>query len=111
MISEVDVNGDGKVDFDEFLVLMAKQLKREFDKEEELVEVFKMFDIDGDGRLSAEDIIDMFRVQNEELSLEDATKMIKLCDKTKKDHLIQFSEFVKVMMYDLDDPTVDLKNY
>lgn len=40
MIVSVDANNDGTVDFDEFLLLMAKQMKQEQAKEEELVSVF-----------------------------------------------------------------------
>jgi len=43
MIKEIDEDGDGSVDFDEFLLLMVKQEKAAEDEEEELVTVFKMF--------------------------------------------------------------------
>ena len=111
LIETVDEDGGGAVDFEEFLVLMAKQMRIEQDREEELIAVFRQFDLDGDGKISAYDLIEIFKQMGEKIEFNEANKMIKLCDKTKKDNFIQFSEFVKVMMYDTEDPTCDPKNY
>merc|ERR1719240_2261958 len=46
MINEVDADGNGTIDFPEFLSLMARNMKNT-DSEEELIEVFKVFDRDG----------------------------------------------------------------
>ena len=50
MIKEVDVDNNGEIDFDEFCGLMVKKMK-ESEPEEELVEVFKIFDKDGNNAL------------------------------------------------------------
>ena len=52
MINEVDADGNGTIDFPEFLSLMARKMK-DTDTEEELVEAFKVFDRDGNGLISA----------------------------------------------------------
>ncbi|XP_048440522.1 calmodulin-like protein 11 isoform X2 [Pyrus x bretschneideri] len=52
MISEVDVDGNGTIEFAEFLSLMANKMK-ETDAEEELKEAFKVFDKDQNGYISA----------------------------------------------------------
>ena len=52
MINEVDADGNGTIDFPEFLSLMARKMK-DTDTEEELVEAFKVFDRDGNGLITA----------------------------------------------------------
>merc|ERR1712151_1443088 len=61
-ISEFAPDGKGMVDFTEFLELM-EQKTREADEERQLVEAFNVFDSDGDGFISPEDI---FHVMGEE---------------------------------------------
>ena len=43
--------GDGTIDFDEFLTMMARKMK-ETDTEEEIREAFKIFDKDNNGLIS-----------------------------------------------------------
>ena len=45
MIAEVDDDGSGEIEFDEFLKLMVKKMQ-ENDNEEELLEAFRVFDRD-----------------------------------------------------------------
>ena len=55
MINEVDVDGNGTIDFPEFLTMMARKM-RDTDSEEEIKEAFKVFDKDGNGDLSRAEI-------------------------------------------------------
>merc|ERR1712167_440585 len=55
MINEVDADGNGTIDFPDFLSLMARKMK-DVDTEEELVEAFKVFDKDGNGFISAAEL-------------------------------------------------------
>jgi len=43
MINEVDADGNGTIDFPEFLTMMARKMK-ESDSEEEIREAFRVFD-------------------------------------------------------------------
>ena len=53
MISEIDDNGDGELDFEEFVTLMEKQTNYVDQTEEELVlAAFKSFDKDHDGKIT-----------------------------------------------------------
>ncbi|KAK2175563.1 hypothetical protein NP493_726g01026 [Ridgeia piscesae] len=55
MINEVDVDGNGEIDFEEFLGMMTKRM-READSEEEIKEAFVVFDRDGDGYLTSREL-------------------------------------------------------
>ncbi|MBA0768455.1 hypothetical protein Gotri_017256 [Gossypium trilobum] len=56
MINEVDADGNGTIEFSEFLNLMAKKMQ-ETDAEEELKEAFRVFDKDLNGYISASEVI------------------------------------------------------
>ena len=43
MINEADINGDGTINFEEFLIMMAKKLTNT-DIGEDIMEAFKVFD-------------------------------------------------------------------
>ena len=75
MINEIDEDGDGSVDFDEFLLLMVKQEKAAEDEEEELVTVFKMFaneDVEGDWQVSADSLVSRFEQLGEVIDYNEA---------------------------------------
>jgi calmodulin len=55
MINELDADGNGTLDFPEFLTMMARKM-RDTDSEEEIKEAFKVFDKDGNGYISAAEL-------------------------------------------------------
>ncbi|RCK56101.1 Vacuolar protein sorting-associated protein 13 [Candida viswanathii] len=79
MINEVDVNSDGSIDFPEFLTMMARKMK-DTDSEAEIAEAFKVFDRNGDGKISAAELRHVLTSIGEKLSDADVDQMIKEAD-------------------------------
>ena len=96
MIREVDLDGNGTIDFKEFLCLMVKKMK-DTDTDEELLEAFKVFDRDGNGFITSHELRNIMNSLGEGLSPEEIEEMIKEAD-LDNDGQIDYEEFVKMMM-------------
>lgn len=96
MITEVDADGNGTIDFAEFLKLMSKKLK-DTDTEEELREAFKVFDKDGNGFISAAELRHVMTNLGEKLTPEEVDEMIREAD-IDGDGQVNYEEFTKMMM-------------
>jgi len=92
----VDADGNGTIDFPEFLSLMARKMK-DTDTEEELIEAFKVFDRDGNGFISAAELRHVMTNLGEKLTDEEVDEMIREAD-VDGDGQINYEEFVKMMM-------------
>ena len=96
IIREVDLDGNGTIDFKEFLCLMVKKMK-DTDTDEELLEAFKVFDRDGNGFITSHELRNIMNSLGEGLSPEEIEEMIKEAD-LDNDGQIDYEEFVKMMM-------------
>jgi len=79
MINEVDADGNGTIDFPEFLTMMARKM-RDTDSEEEIKEAFKVFDKDGNGYISAAELRHVMTNLGEKLSDNEVDEMIREAD-------------------------------
>jgi len=81
MINEVDAdgNGNGTIDFPEFLTMMARKMK-DTDCEEEIREAFRVFDKDGNGFISAAELRHVMTNLGEKLTDEEVVEMIREAD-------------------------------
>src|SRR3954471_13743652 len=79
MINEVDADGNGTIDFPEFLTMMARKMK-DTDSEEEIKEAFKVFDKDGNGFMSAAELRHVMTNRGEKLTDEEVDEMIREAD-------------------------------
>ncbi len=95
MINEVDLDGNGNIDFEEFSSLMSKKMK-EKDTDEELMDAFKLFDKDGNGFISLDELKTVLTNLGEKLSDNDIADMIRDAD-LDGDNAINFEEFVRMM--------------
>lgn len=70
----------------EFLFLMSQSVK-ETDSEQELINAFKVFDKDGSGTISSEELRNALKSLGENLTNEELDEMIKLADKDGDGHI------------------------
>lgn len=79
MINEVDCDGNGVIDFPEFLSMQARKM-RDTDGEEELLEAFRVFDVNGSGFISAAEFRHVMTNLGECLSDEEIDEMFRQAD-------------------------------
>lgn len=79
MVNEVDQDGNGTIEFNEFLQMMSKKMKGG-DGEEELKEAFRVFDKNNDGLISSSELRHVMTNLGEKLSQEEVDDMIKEAD-------------------------------
>jgi len=91
MIDEVDEDGNGTIEFNEFLVMMSRRMK-EHDYEIELQEAFQVFDTNNDGFISEAELRYAMTNLGESLSDDDLKSMIKAAD-LDGDGQINYNEF------------------
>ena len=105
LIVQIDYDQNGKVDFEEFTLLMVK-IKTNSDRNPEpLVNVFKRFDVDGDGQITWQDVLSIFTEIGHDIDEAEAREMVHFFDKDE-DNSINFLEFVQLMMFDTTDEAV-----
>ncbi|KAJ3720397.1 calmodulin-like protein [Lentinula raphanica] len=96
MINEVDVDGNGTIDFNEFLAMMEKKFK-DTDSEEEIRQAFQVFDKDNNGTISATELKAVMESLGEKLTDQEVGEMIREAD-DDGDGMIDYKEFVAMML-------------
>ncbi|MES1910316.1 MAG: hypothetical protein MHM6MM_002932 [Cercozoa sp. M6MM] len=91
MIATVDTDGDGQIDFDEFVSMMTSLTPQA----DELRVAFNFFDVDGDGSITAEELAQTLQTLGEHVTESDITIMMGDAD-SDGDGRIDFEEFKKL---------------
>ncbi|XP_039296555.1 caltractin ICL1d isoform X2 [Nilaparvata lugens] len=95
MVNGVDQDGNGTIEFNEFLQMMSNKMKGA-DGEDELREAFKVFDSDNDGLISSIDLRHAMTNLGEKLTDEEVDDMIKEAD-SDGDGMVNYDEFVTIL--------------
>ena len=95
---QADADGNGTIDFAEFVGMMpaATRNERAENAEEEMLEAFQIFDADGNGNISADELRQIMENLGERLTQEEVEDMVKEAD-IDGDGQINYEEFVRMM--------------
>lgn len=98
MIHEVDEEGKGAINFNEFLKVMAQKLQVDNDEEEDIIEAFKVFDLDRNGFVTVEEMKAVLSSFGLSLPRNEIEDMFVTVDEDK-DGQLNFEEFAALMTY------------
>ncbi|KAL2338273.1 hypothetical protein Fmac_012719 [Flemingia macrophylla] len=109
LLAKMDSNGNGKVEFEELVRAILPDINNNSSnnnnnnnnaevlvKQEQLLGVFKCFDRDGNGVISAAELAGAMAKLGQPLTYRELTEMIKEAD-TDGDGVISFTEFATIM--------------
>jgi centrin-1 len=96
MISDIDKDGSGTIDFEEFLDMMKKKMLQEKNVEEEIEKAFTFFDDTGDGYIDFEKLKKVSQELGEICDDKILRDMIFAAD-LNEDGKVDKEEFMRVM--------------
>ena len=95
IIKDLELDGQGTMEFPDFLKMMAKRMKDK-DSDQELREAFRVFDENGTGFVSGSDLtyilVDVMGIKADEVK--DMMKEVK----ASKDGQINYEEFINIVL-------------
>jgi Ca2+-binding EF-hand superfamily protein len=98
IVKAVDLNGDGAIDFEEFISMMRLRMdERNQDPEEDLREAFNMFDADGSGFIDRNEVRMLMKKLAQTLTDDEIDAIMEIVD-VDGDGEISFEEFKNMML-------------
>ena len=95
MIADVDTNGSGVIDYNEFLDMMTQKMA-ERDPREEMLKAFRLFDDDESGKISFRNLKRVAKELGENMTDDEIQEMIEEADRDG-DGEISEDEFMRIM--------------
>ena len=106
IMSSLDENGDGVMDFQEFVQMMDRRMSISSQRAE-IEQTFKVFDKNGDVKITFDELKEVLTQLGEEVTDKDVMDMIKEAD-LNGDGAIDFEEFMIMMTANEDAETKSL---
>merc|ERR1712196_515881 len=95
MISDIDKDKSGSIDFEEFLDMMTAKMSDK-DSREDIMKVFNLFDDDQSGKISLRNLKGVAKELGETMTDAELLEMIERAD-NDQDGEINFEEFYSIM--------------
>ncbi|KAL3748694.1 hypothetical protein ACJRO7_009866 [Eucalyptus globulus] len=103
LLGNMDANGNGLVEFDELASVILPDMNEDaLINQEQLLEVFRSFDRDGNGYITAAELAGAMAKMGQPLTYKELRDMIKEAD-ADGDGMISFNEFATVMAKSASD--------
>ncbi|XP_073136106.1 probable calcium-binding protein CML15 [Henckelia pumila] len=97
MLANMDANGNGSVEFDELVGAILPDLNEQvLINQDQLLEVFRSFDRDGNGYITAAELAGQMAKMGQPLTYRELSDMMQEAD-TNGDGVISFNEFANVL--------------
>ena len=96
IVMEIDIDGSGTIDFDEFVALM-KDKALEVDVDSDIREAFRMFDRNKDGYIDMSELSKMFALVGGLFTRDEMEEFMTEADKDGNGK-IDYEEFLKILM-------------
>eukprot|EP00945_MAST-04E_sp_MAST-4E-sp1_P002460 g2460.t1 len=108
MVDEVDEDGSGEIEFDEFLILMSKQMVAT-DPNIDLEKAFDIWDDDHDGRITVKNLKYVFSRLPEQPSKAEIEELIDIAD-TDRDGMVNLTDVFRMVESYLPNNIIDVGN-
>ncbi|KAF9674163.1 hypothetical protein SADUNF_Sadunf10G0099000 [Salix dunnii] len=97
LLSNMDANGNGYVEFDELVSAILPDMNEEvLINQEQLLEVFRSFDRDGNGFITAAELAGSMAKMGHPLTYRELSDMMREAD-TNGDGVLSFHEFANIL--------------
>ncbi|XP_076900628.1 putative calcium-binding protein CML16 [Bidens hawaiensis] len=97
LLASMDSNGNGSIEFQELLDVILPDLNEEvLINHDQLMEVFRSFDRDGNGYITAAELAGQMAKMGQPLSYKELTEMMHEAD-ANGDGVISFNEFTAIL--------------